>query len=61
MDGFARSIGQGISGLIEGAFDTIGAVLRGMVNAGNQALPNGLFWGLIVVLLVAGAWTLAKR
>jgi hypothetical protein len=61
MDGFARSIGQGISGLIEGAFDAIGAVLRGMVNAGNQALPSGLFWVLIFVLLVAGAWTLAKR
>ena len=39
----------------------IGNALRGIVNAGNHALPYGLFWVLIVVLLVIGAWTLAKR
>ena len=61
MDGFVRSVGQGIAGLIEGAFDVIGGVLRGMVNAGNQALPGGVFVVLVFVLLVVGAWTLAKR
>jgi hypothetical protein len=43
MDGFRAVDRPGITGLIEGAFDAIGAVLRGMVNAGNQALPGGLF------------------
>lgn len=61
MDGLARSVGDGITGLVAGAFDVIGDALRGIVNAGNQALPSGLFWVLVFVLLVAGAWTLAKR
>ena len=61
MDGLIRSVGNGISGLIAGAFDAIGAALRGIVNAGNQVLPYGLFWILIFVLLVGGAWFLAKR
>lgn len=61
MGGLVDSVGNGISGLVQGAFDAIGAALRGIVNAGNQALPSGLFWVLVFVLLVAGAWTLAKR
>jgi hypothetical protein len=61
MDGLGRSVGDGITGLVAGAFDVIGGALRGIVNAGNQALPGGLFWVLIFVLLVAGGWTLAKR
>jgi hypothetical protein len=61
MDGLIRSVGDGITGLISGAFDAIGAALRGIVNAGNQALPYGLFWALIFFMLVGGAWFLAKR
>jgi hypothetical protein len=61
MDGLGQSVGNGITGLVAGAFDAIGAALRGIVNAGNQALPNGLFWVLIFVLLVVGGWTFAKR
>lgn len=61
MGGLVQSVGNGISGLIEGAFDTIGAALRGIVNAGNQALPYGLFWVIIFFVLVGAAWTLAKR
>jgi hypothetical protein len=61
MGGLVQSVGNGISSLIQGAFDVIGDALRGMVNAGNQALPAGLFWILLFVLAVAGAWTLAKR
>ena len=61
MDGLIRSVGNGITGLISGAFDAIGAALRGIVNAGNHALPYGLFWLLIFVLLISGAWFLAKR
>jgi hypothetical protein len=61
MDGLGQAIGNGITGLIAGAFDAIGSVLRGMVNAGNQALPNGLFWVLLFVVLLVGGWTLIKR
>ena len=61
MDGLGQAVGNGITGLVAGAFDAIGSVLRGIVNAGNQALPNGLFWALIFVVLVVGGWTLAKR
>lgn len=61
MDGLGRAIGNGITGLVAGAFDAIGAALRGIVAAGERALPNGLLWAVILVLLVIGAWTLAKR
>jgi hypothetical protein len=61
MDGLGGSVGQGIGGLIGGAFDAIGAALRGLVAAGERALPGGLLWAVIFVLLVLAAWTLAKR
>ena len=61
MDGLVRSVGNGITSLIAGAFDAIGAALRGIVDAGERALPNGLLGALIFVVLVVGAWTLAKR
>ena len=61
MDGLGQAVGNGITGLVAGAFDAIGGVLRGMANAGNQALPGGLFWAVIFVLLVIGGWSLAKR
>lgn len=61
MDGLAGAVGDGITGLVAGAFDAIGGALRGIVAAGNQALPGGLFWAVIFVLLVAAGWTLAKR
>ena len=61
MDGLGQAVGNGITGLVAGAFDAIGSALRGLVNAGNQMLPNGLFWALIFILLVIGGWTLAKR
>jgi hypothetical protein len=61
MDGLGEAVGNGITGLIAGAFDAIGSVLRGIVNAGNQALPNGLFWLLLFVALLIGGWTLIKR
>jgi Flp pilus assembly pilin Flp len=61
MDDLGRTVGDGISGLVAGAFDAIGAALRGIVDAAERALPNGLLWAVIFVLLVIGAWTLAKR
>jgi hypothetical protein len=61
MDGLARSVGDGITGLVGGAFEAIGGALRGIVAAGEQALPGGLLWAIVFVVLVVGAWTLAKR
>jgi hypothetical protein len=61
VDSLGRSIGNGISGLMAGAFDAIGAALRGIVDAGERALPNGLLWAIVFVVLLIGAWTLAKR
>lgn len=61
MDDLGRTVGNGITGLVGGAFEAIGAALRGIVAAGERALPNGLLWAVIFVLLVIGAWTLAKR
>jgi hypothetical protein len=61
MDGFVRSVGDGITGLVAGAFDVIGGTLRGMVDAGNRALPGGLFFAVIFVIVVIVGWNLAKR
>jgi hypothetical protein len=61
MDGLGQAVGSGITGLVGGAFDTIGGALRGIVNAGNQALPNGLFWVVLFGALLVGGWTLIKR
>jgi hypothetical protein len=61
MDDLGRTVGNGITGLVSGAFEAIGAALRGIVDAGERALPNGLLWAVVFVLLVIGAWTLAKR
>jgi hypothetical protein len=61
MDDLGRTVGNGISGAVGGAFEAIGAALRGIVAEGERVLPNGLLWAVIFVLLVIGAWTLAKR
>jgi hypothetical protein len=61
MGGFVDSVGDGITGLVAGAFDVIGDTLRGLVNAGNQALPGGMLFVVAFIVAVIGAWTLAKR
>ena len=61
MGDFASAIGQGISGLVQGSFATIGDVLRGIVDALNRALPGGLLAGVAFVVLALAAWQLAKR
>jgi len=61
MDGFVRAIGDGITGLVAGAFDVIGGTLRAMVDAGNRALPGGLFFAVVFVIVVIIGWNLVKR
>ena len=61
MDGLFRSVGTGITGLVEGSFQVIGDTLRGMVDAGNRALPGGIFLVVAFVIVAAVGWNLAKR
>jgi hypothetical protein len=61
MDGLGGAVGEGIGGLVSGAFDALGAALRGIVAEGERVLPNGLLWAAIFVVLVVVAWTFAKR
>jgi len=61
MDQLGGSVGEGIGGLIGGAFDAIGGALRGVVAEGERVLPNGLLWAVIFVVLVAIAWSFARR
>lgn len=61
MDGFVRTIGSGIVGFIEGAFDAVGGVLRGLFGAANQALPGGMLFVVLFIVALFAAWTLAKR
>jgi hypothetical protein len=61
MGDFIQAIGQGIAGLVTGALLAIGAVLRGMVESANALLPGGLLALVAFVLLLLGAWALAKR
>jgi hypothetical protein len=61
VDGLARSVGDGITGFVAGAFDTIGGALRGLVAAGDRALPGGIFFVVILAAVVIVGWNLAKR
>ncbi len=61
MDGFTRAIGGGISGMVAGAFELAGIVLRSMVATLQALLPGALLWVAAFVVLVAIAWTFAKR
>jgi len=47
--------------LVAGAFDTIGGALRGLVAAGDRALPGGIFFVVILAAVVIVGWNLAKR
>jgi hypothetical protein len=58
---FIGSIGNGIAGLVGGAFEVIGSTLRGMVASADAALPGGMLALVVFAALVATAWTLAKR
>ena len=61
MGDFIQTIGDGIAGLVSGAFEAIGGALRGMVASADAALPGGLLALVVFVALVVTAWTLAKR
>ena len=61
MDGFARSIGDGITGLVGGALAAIGEALSGIVDALAAALPAGALPVLGIALLVLILWRIIRR
>ena len=61
MDGLGRAVGDGVTGLVAGAFDVIGGTLRGMFDAGDRALPGGLFLAVVFVIVAIIGWNLVKR
>lgn len=61
MDGLIRSVGDGITGLVAGAFAAIGVALRGIVDSLNAALPAGTLPVAIVALAFIAFWVLIRR
>lgn len=61
MDGLLTSVGNGLTGLVGGAFAAIGQALRGIVEALSRALPGGLLPAVVFVVLLVVAWQLIKR
>ncbi len=61
MDGLARSVGEGISGLVGGALSAIGQALAGIVDGLAAALPAGALPVLGIALLVLILWRIIKR
>lgn len=61
MDGLLRSIGQGIVGLVQGALDAIGAVLRGLLGDAGPFLPVPLIAVVGVAIVGLLAWNVARR
>lgn len=61
MDGLGRAVGDGVTSVAENAFDAMGSTFRAMFSAANSMLPGGLLFVVAFVVLVALAWTFAKR
>ena len=61
MDGLIRSVGDGITGLVAGAFEAIGVALRGIVGSLNAALPAGALPVALVALAFIAFWVLIRR
>lgn len=61
MDGFARSIGDGITGLVGGALAAIGQALAGIVDSLSTAVPAGALPVLGIALVVVILWWVIRR
>ena len=64
MDGvgdLARSVGDGIAGLIGGAFRAFGAVVQGVFGALESLLPGLLLPIVAIALVLVVGWSLIKR
>ena len=61
MGDLAQSIGNGITGMIGGAFEFIGSSLRGIVHAAEVALPGGMLFVVAFLVVTFVGWNLIKR
>lgn len=61
MDGLGRAVGDGISGLVGGAIQAIGAAFGGIVRALETALPAGALPVLGIVAVLAVGWLILRR
>jgi hypothetical protein len=61
MDGLARTVGNGISGLVAGAFEVIGGTIRTLFGMAQGALPGGVLFLVGFVVVVGLLWMWAKR
>jgi hypothetical protein len=61
MGGLAQSVGNGITGMVGGAFEFIGASLRGIVHAAEVVLPGGMLFVVVFFVLLFVGWNLVKR
>ena len=61
MGGLAQSVGNGIAGMVGGAFEFIGSSLRGIVHAAEMALPGGMLFVVVFFVLLFAGWNLIKR
>ena len=61
MGGLAQSVGNGITGMVSGAFEFIGSSLRGIVHAAELALPGGMLFVVAFFVLLFAGWNLIRR
>jgi phage-related protein len=61
MDGLGRSVGEGITGLVQGALGAIGSALSGMVDALGSALPGGALPVIGIAAVLVLLWLVFKR
>jgi hypothetical protein len=61
MGGLAQSVGNGITGMVSGAFEFIGSSLRGIVHAAEIALPGGMLFVVVFFVLLFAGWNLIRR
>jgi hypothetical protein len=61
MGGLAQSVGNGITGMVGGAFEFIGSSLRGIVHAAEMALPGGMLFVVAFFVLLFVGWNLIRR
>ena len=61
MGDLARTIGDGISGLVRGSIDALAAAFSTVVGALEQALPGPLLPIAVVGVIVVVFWWLFKK
>lgn len=59
--GLVRTIGDGIAGLVGGAFAAMGAAVREIVGIFSGFLPGIWLPVVVVAVLLIVGWNLAKR